>query len=91
MLKGCHTFGTDVGVLLMVARAASSHNHYMDAKTRYTDANTPDAPKARRKQKGERVGELSSEIDERDEAIRLLNEALSRALDELTSEDRAAA
>ena len=55
------------------------------------DANTPDSMKVRRKQKLERIGELSREIDERDETIRLLNEALSRALDELTGEDRAAA
>jgi hypothetical protein len=37
-----------------------------------------------------RVAELEAEIDERDETIRLLNEALSRALDELTAFDRAA-
>ncbi len=40
------------------------------------------APKRRRK--AGRVVELETKIDERDEIIRLLNEALSRALDELT-------
>jgi hypothetical protein len=55
------------------------------------DANIREAPKQRRKQNDDRIGELSREIDERDETIRLLNEALSRALDELTGEDRAAA
>jgi len=32
---------------------------------------------------GESIGGLRHEIDERDETIRLLNEALSQALDEL--------
>ena len=36
------------------------------------------------------VAELKAQIDERDEIIRLLNEALSRALDELTLDARAA-
>ncbi|HLB24608.1 MAG TPA: hypothetical protein VJP07_10985 [Dehalococcoidia bacterium] len=35
----------------------------------------------------ERIGELRHEIDERDETIRLLNEALSQALDELARLD----
>ena len=55
------------------------------------EANTTDAPKPRRKEKNDRIGELSRAIDDRDETIRLLNEALSRALDELTGEHRAAA
>ena len=80
----CHGFATEVGVLLMVARATSSHNQSMEA-------NTTDAPKPRRKEKNDRIGELSRAIDDRDETIRLLNEALSRALDELTGEHRAAA
>ena len=44
------------------------------------EANTTDAPKPRRKEKNDRIGELSRAIDDRDETIRLLNEALSRAL-----------
>jgi hypothetical protein len=36
------------------------------------------------------VVELKKQIDERDEIIRQLNEALSSALDELTTPDRAA-
>ena len=55
------------------------------------DTNITDTQRPRRKQKDQRIGELSREIDERDETIRLLNEALCRALDELTGEDRAAA
>jgi len=37
-----------------------------------------------------RIAELEALVDERDETIRLLNEALSRALDELTLLDEAA-
>jgi hypothetical protein len=48
---------------------------------------TPNKPAPRRLV---RVAELEAEIDERDETIRLLNEALSRALDELAALDRAA-
>jgi hypothetical protein len=68
----------------MAGGSASSHNQSMDA-------NPNDAPKPRRKDKNERIGELTREIDERDETIRLLNEALSRALGDLTGEHRAAA
>jgi hypothetical protein len=50
-----------------------------------------DAPKPRRKQKHEPVAELNKEIDERDETVRRLNEALSLALAELMGEHRAAA
>lgn len=37
-----------------------------------------------------RIAELEALVDERDETIRLLNEALSRALDELALLDEAA-
>ena len=49
---------------------------------------TPNKPPSRRVPA--RIAELEVEIDERDETIRLLNEALSRALDELAALDRAA-
>jgi len=42
---------------------------------------TPDDAPTRRK--STRISEPEEQIDERDETIRLLNEALSRALDEL--------
>lgn len=45
-------------------------------------------PKTRRV--SSRIAGLEAAIDERDEIIRTLNEALSRALDELTSPYRAA-
>ena len=38
-----------------------------------------------------RIADLRAQIDERDETIRLLNEALSRALDELESTGKIAA
>ncbi|HYM15739.1 MAG TPA: hypothetical protein VEZ14_09275 [Dehalococcoidia bacterium] len=41
-----------------------------------------DTPPSR---KPARIAELEARIDERDETIRLLNEALSRALDELNA------
>ncbi len=65
----------------MVWEAPSRDNRDMKNKT------TPNRPPLRRI---ERVAELEEEIDERDETIRLLNEALSRALDELAALDRAA-
>lgn len=37
-----------------------------------------------------RIEDLKKQLDERDEIIRQLNEALSRALDELTAPERAA-
>ena len=40
--------------------------------------------------KRSRVSDLQTMIDERDETIRMLNEALSQALDELRSSRRAA-
>ena len=68
----------------MAGGRMSGHNQSMDA-------NPNDAPKPRRREKNERIDEFTRAIDERDETIRLLNEALSRALDELTGERRAAA
>jgi hypothetical protein len=50
-----------------------------------------DAARPRREPTPETIRELEAEIDERDEIIRQLNEALSRALDELTSEPELAA
>lgn len=47
-----------------------------------------DPKKSRRKR--DRIVELEAEVDQRDETIRLLNEALSRALDELNALDKAA-
>ncbi len=49
-----------------------------------------EAADARSRRKSPRVIELQAQIDERDEIIRLLNEALSRALDELTDARQAA-
>jgi uncharacterized coiled-coil protein SlyX len=42
------------------------------------------------RRKRDRIAELEAQVDERDETIRLLNEALSRALDELNALDEAA-
>jgi hypothetical protein len=50
-----------------------------------------DETRPRRAPTIEVIRELEAEIDERDEIIRQLNEALSRALDELTSEPEIAA
>jgi hypothetical protein len=41
-------------------------------------------------QAAKRIAELKDQIDDRDETIRLLNEALSLALDELSALDEAA-
>ena len=66
-----------------MARGESARdNRRMENKT------TPDKPTPRRVPA--RVTELEAEIDERDETIRLLNEALSRALDEMSALERAA-
>jgi uncharacterized coiled-coil protein SlyX len=46
------------------------------------DAKTP-APKPAPRRAPTRLTDLEAQIDQRDETIRLLNEALSRALDEL--------
>jgi len=47
-----------------------------------------DLKKSRRKR--DRIVELDADVDQRAETIRLLNEALSRALDELNALDKAA-
>ncbi len=49
-----------------------------------------DAEKKQDGRKAPRIIELETQIDERDETIRLLNEALSRALDELNALNEAA-
>jgi hypothetical protein len=55
--------------------------HNRDMKESQAALPTPDdAAKGR---KSTRISELEAQIDERDETIRLLNEALSRALGEL--------
>ncbi len=48
------------------------------------------APELKTPRKPSRVAEMQGLLDERDETIRLLNEALSRALDELRLTSRAA-
>lgn len=51
---------------------------------------TESEDRKRRGRKSDRIAELEAQVDERDETIRLLNEALSRALDELNPLDKAA-
>jgi hypothetical protein len=68
----------------MAATRRRRHNRRMMNKQ--ADTNTA----ASQQRKGAGIAELRSQIDQRDETIRLLNEALSRALDELTELDRAA-
>jgi hypothetical protein len=68
----------------MAAAGSGRHNRRM--MKQQTDTNT--AADSRRKSTS--ISELRALIDQRDETIRLLNEALSRALDELTELDRAA-
>jgi hypothetical protein len=68
----------------MAGAGARRHNRRM--MKQQTDTNT--AAAARRKNTS--ISDLRAQIDQRDETIRLLNEALSRALDELTELDRAA-
>ncbi len=68
------------GRLLIAVRLGARHNRsIMEQQPAQPEANASPAPAS--------VGELQRLIDERDETIRLLNQALSRALDEL---DRAA-
>lgn len=50
----------------------------------------PEADKKPSGRKTPRIVELETQIDQRDETIRLLNEALSRALDELNMLNEAA-
>lgn len=66
----------------MAARRGSGQNRPMREET-------PPA-RTRPRRKPARIAELEAKIDERDETIRLLNEALSRALDELSALDDAA-
>jgi hypothetical protein len=47
-------------------------------------------PEPKTQRRPSRVAEMQGLLDERDETIRLLNEALSRALDELRLTSRAA-
>jgi hypothetical protein len=68
----------------MAARAVERQNRGMETETN----SAPEEKHGRRKQP--RIVEMEAQIDERDETIRLLNEALSRALDELNMLDRAA-
>jgi hypothetical protein len=67
--------------------AASRRRHNRGMMNKQTDTN---ATSQQRKGASITITELRSQIDQRDETIRLLNEALSRALDELTELDRAA-
>jgi len=48
------------------------------------------APEAKTPRRPSRIVEMQRLLDDRDETIRLLNEALSRALDELRLTSRAA-
>jgi hypothetical protein len=68
----------------MAAGAAAGQNRRMQ-----NEAN-PEAGKKQSPRKTPRVIELETQIDQRDETIRLLNEALSRALDELNMLNEAA-
>jgi len=70
----------------MAGVAARRQNRLMENEL--TQAETATGSRSRRK--SPRVIELQAQIDERDEIIRLLNEALSRALDELTDGRQAA-
>ena len=70
----------------MAGVAARRQNRGMENE--FVKAETP--TDAGRLRKSPRVVELEAQIDERDEIIRLLNEALSRALDELTDGRQAA-
>lgn len=64
---------------------AADHGKRQNRRMRTEDED----PKKNRGER-DRVAELEAELDERDETIRLLNEALSRALDELNALDEAA-
>jgi len=68
----------------MAAAGRQRHNRGMMKQRPDTNA------AANEERKGTSITELRAQIDQRDETIRLLNEALSRALDELTELDRAA-
>lgn len=72
----------NVGDSLMAAGHAGRENRRME-----TELNED---KQQPRPNGDRIAELEAQVDERDETIRLLNEALSRALDELNALDEAA-
>ena len=74
----------DVRVPLIGVRARPEDNASMMERETLRE-------KPRRAATSEQITELRREVDSRDETIRLLNEALSRALDELTREGAAAA
>ena len=74
----------DVRVPLIGARARPEDNACMMERETLRE-------KPRRTPQTEQITELRREVDARDETIRLLNEALSRALDELTRDGAAAA
>lgn len=78
---GRYAFVANVGRSLIGARAGTRHNHRMERKDTAANAPRPIVPD---------IAELQAQIDERDEIIRLLNAALSRALSELALADRAA-
>jgi hypothetical protein len=63
----------------MAADRRRVHNRRM----KETPAALPTPDDSAKSRKSTRISELEAQIDERDETIRLLNEALSRALDEL--------
>ena len=71
----CYRYDTNLGGTLMVAKSRGGQNRRMknEAPAEPTKIRTPRP----------RIADLVREIDERDETIRLLNEALSKALDEL--------
>jgi hypothetical protein len=63
----------------MAGDPAPVHNRGM----KETQAALPAADDAAKRRKSAQISELEAQVDARDETIRLLNEALSRALDEL--------
>ena len=75
----------NVGHLLMAANGQHRHNSHMNASDTTPTIDAPDDQPA----KPPAAVEREAESDERDETIRLLNEALSRALDELQLEQAA--
>jgi len=75
-------------VALVIAAAASAQTPAPQPNAAAAgNAETGKKPSGR---KTPRIAELERQIDQRDETIRLLNEALSRALDELSMLNEAA-
>jgi hypothetical protein len=68
----------------MARTAESSHNRRMKTQPQIEEMPAPPA------RKPSRIAMLQSQIDERDDTIRQLNEALSIALDELNADRKAA-